>query len=230
MILAVIPARGGSKGLPVKNIKKLNGEPLINYTIKAAREVFSDQQIIVSTDDEEIKKTAETTGLKVPFLRPAELATDNAGTQEVLLHSLEFSEDKGLNPEAIVLLQPTSPFRDAGHIKEALELYSSELDMLVSVKETGANPYYVLKEENEQGYLESSKPGNFTRRQDCPKVWELNGAIYIINVQSLKAGPINKFSKIKKYVMDEYSSIDIDNEIDWLVAEKLLEVKNPPVR
>ncbi|UJH91303.1 hypothetical protein LZ575_00410 [Antarcticibacterium sp. 1MA-6-2] len=78
MILAVIPARGGSKGLPGKNIKKLHGEPLINYTIKAARKVFPDDQIIVSTDDEEIKKTAETTGLKVPFLRPGELATDNA--------------------------------------------------------------------------------------------------------------------------------------------------------
>ena len=225
MTLAVIPARGGSKGLPGKNIKKLNGEPLINYTIKAAREVFPDDQIIVSTDDEEIKRTAENTGLKVPFLRPAELATDNAGTQEVLLHSLKFAENRGLNPEVIVLLQPTSPFREAAHIKEALELYSKEIDMLVSVKETGANPYYVLKEENKQGYLENSKPGNFTRRQDCPKVWELNGAIYIINVQSFKEGPINKFSKIKKYVMDDFSSIDIDNEIDWMVAEKILESK-----
>ena len=230
MILAVIPARGGSKGLPGKNIKKLNGEPLINYTIKAAREIFPDDQIIVSTDDEEIKRTAENTGLQVPFLRPAELATDNAGTQEVLLHSLKFAENRGQDPEVLVLLQPTSPFRKAAHIKEALELYSNEIDMLVSVKETDANPYYVLKEENEHGYLENSKPGNFTRRQDCPKVWELNGAIYIINVHSLKEGPINEFSKIRKYVMDDYSSIDIDNEIDWLVAEKLLEVKNPPVR
>ena len=230
MILAVIPARGGSKGLPGKNIKKLNGTPLINYTIKAAREIFSDDQIIVSTNDEEIKRTAETTGLKVPFLRPAEFATDTSGTQEVLIHALEFAESRGQSPDVLVILQPTSPFREAVHIKEALELYSNELDMLVSVKETDANPYYVLKEENEQGYLESSKPGNFTRRQDCPKVWELNGAIYIINVQSLKEGPISKFSKIKKYVMDEYSSIDIDNEIDWLVAEKFLEVKNTPVR
>ncbi|UJH91304.1 hypothetical protein LZ575_00415 [Antarcticibacterium sp. 1MA-6-2] len=138
---------------------------------------------------------------------------------------MKFSESNGLNPDVIVFLQPTSPLREAHHIQEALELFSNDMDMLVSVKETDANPYYVLKEENEQGYLESSKPGNFTRRQDCPKVWELNGAIYIINVQSLKDGPISKFSKIKKYVMDEYSSIDIDNEIDWLVAEKILEVK-----
>ena len=76
------------------------------------------------------------------------------------------------------------------------------------------------------GFLESSKPGNFTRRQDCPKVWELNGAIYIINVDALKQGPIAQFSRIRKYVMDRYASIDIDNEIDWLVAEKILESGN----
>lgn len=229
MILTVIPARGGSKGLPGKNIKKLNGEPLINYTITAARKVFFDDQIIVSTDDEDIKEVAENIGLKVPFLRPAHLATDTAGTQEVLLHSLEFAESRGQKPEVLVLLQPTSPFRNAEHIKEALKLYNDDLDMLVSVKETDANPYYILKEENDLGYLENSKPGKFTRRQDCPKVWELNGAIYLINVKSLKKGPISDFKKIKKYVMDEISSLDIDNEIDWLVAEKILESKNPPV-
>ena len=220
--LVVIPARGGSKGIPNKNIKLLGGKPLIHYTIEAAREVFADEDIIVSTDSERIKEVAEATGLKVPFLRPAHLATDTAGTHEVLLHALEFAEQQGKKPDVVVLLQPTSPFRTAQHIREAIELYHPEIDMVVSVKETKSNPYYVLFEENEQGYLQKSKEGSFTRRQDCPRVWELNGAIYIINTQSLKAKPLNQFNKVKKYVMDELSSHDIDTILDWRVAEAIL--------
>ena len=131
----------------------------------------------------------------------------------------------GMNPETLILLQPTSPFRKAAHIKEAIELYNSlksEVDMLVSVKETKANPYYLLKEENNNGYLETSKKANFTRRQDCPKVWELNGAIYIINVASLKKEPMHKFEKVVKYIMDERSSQDIDDLIDFKWCEFLL--------
>lgn len=221
-MLVVIPARGGSKGVPGKNIKELGGKPLIQYTIEAAREVFDDKNILVSTDSEKIRGVVESCGLTVPFLRPSELAMDNSGTYEVLLHAIEFVEERGFYPETLVFLQPTSPFRNATHIKEVLKLYNNELDMVVSVKETSSNPYYLLKEENSQGFLENSKKGEFTRRQDCPKVWELNGAIYIINVDSLKSRPIGEFTKVKKYVMDEESSHDIDDKIDWLVAEALL--------
>lgn len=218
-MIVVIPARGGSKGVPGKNIKKLGGKPLIQYTIDAAREIFEDKDIIVSTDSEKIKTTVESLGIEVPFIRPAKLATDESGTQDVLLHALSFVERKGHFPQTLILLQPTSPFRNATHIKEALKLYNNELDMVVSVKETSSNPYYVLKEENSQGFLENSKKGKFTRRQDCPKVWELNGAIYIINVQSLKSSQISLFTKVKKYVMDETSSHDIDTMMDWTLAE-----------
>lgn len=221
-MLVVIPARGGSKGVPGKNIKELGGKPLIQYTIEAAREVFDDKNILVSTDSEKIRGVVESCGLAVPFLRPSELAMDNSGTYEVLLHAIEFVEERGFYPETLVFLQPTSPFRNATHIKDVLKLYNNELDMVVSVKETSSNPYYLLKEENSQGFLENSKKGEFTRRQDCPKVWELNGAIYIINVDSLKSRPIGEFTKVKKYVMDEESSHDIDDKIDWLVAEALL--------
>ena len=224
-MLVVIPARGGSKGVPGKNIKDLGGKPLIQYTIEAAKELFADNQIVVSTDSQEIKKTVEKIGLKVPFLRPESLATDTAGTYEVLLHALEHVETNGVNPKTLILLQPTSPFRKAGHIKEAVELYNSlksEVDMLVSVKETKANPYYLLKEENNKGYLETSKKANFTRRQDCPKVWELNGAIYVINVASLKKEPMHKFEKVVKYIMNERSSQDIDDLIDFKWCEFLL--------
>jgi N-acylneuraminate cytidylyltransferase len=222
-MLVVIPARGGSKGVPGKNIKELGGKPLIQYTVDTAREIFDDKDIIVSTDSEEIKTTVEKLGLKVPFLRPAELATDTSGTQEVLLHSLHFVESKGVFPKTLILLQPTSPFRNAAHIKEALELYNSDLDMVVSVKETKSNPYYVLREENGQGFLENSKKGFFKTRQDCPKVWELNGAIYIININSLKAKHIHEFKKVRKYEMDEMSSHDIDSDIDWKVARILVD-------
>jgi CMP-N,N'-diacetyllegionaminic acid synthase len=220
--LIVIPARGGSKGIPGKNIKALAGKPLIQYTIDAARILFPPDIIIVSTNDFEIKNIVEKSGLKVPFLRPASLATDTTGTYEVLLHALQFSEESGYFPDTIILLQPTSPFRNVGNIKEAMNLYTDDLDMLVSVKETKANPYYLLFEEDNAGYLKKSKEGSFNRRQDCPKVWEFNGAIYIINISSLKQGPLSQFQRIKKYVMDEISSIDIDNDLDWKIAEAVV--------
>lgn len=220
-MLVVIPARGGSKGVPKKNIKLLGDKPLIQYTIDAAKAVFNENEIIVSTDSEEIKNTVNDYGLKVPFMRPKELATDTVGTYEVLLHAIAFMEKKGVYNHTLVLLQPTSPFRTAEHIKEALALYDNSLDMLVAVKETSANPYYVLKEENQLGYLENSKKANFKTRQECPKVWELNGAIYIMNIASLKNSPISDFTKVKKYVMDDITSHDIDTPMDWKFAEFL---------
>lgn len=218
--LVVIPARGGSKGVPKKNIKLLNDKPLINYTIDAAQEIFDNEIICITTDSEEIKNVVEsTTSLKVPFLRPKELAVDNAGTYEVLLHAIDFYEKKGYIADTLILLQPTSPFRTSTHIQEAMKLYSKDIDMVVSVKETKSNPYYVLFEENEDGYLSKSKEANFIRRQDCPDVWELNGALYIINIKSLKTGSISTFSKSIKYVMNEIDSVDIDTIIDWKLAE-----------
>ncbi|RPA68085.1 acylneuraminate cytidylyltransferase family protein [Cyclobacteriaceae bacterium YHN15] len=220
--LVVIPARGGSKGVPRKNIKLLGGKPLIQYTIEAAREVFDDAVICVSTDDEEIKAVVESLGLKVPFLRPASLSTDTAGSYEVLLHAIGYHEDFGYKPDTLVLLQPTSPFRTGLQIKEAMQIFDDSCEMVVSVKETKSNPYYVLREENPEGWLVKSKEGNFNRRQDCPTVYELNGAIYIIKVEALKGIPILEFTKVRKYEMDEVSSHDIDNYLDWLVAENLL--------
>lgn len=221
--LIVIPARGGSKGVPRKNIKVLGDKPLIQYTIDAAKGVFDDEFICVSTDDFEIKSVVEQLGLKVPFLRPNELASDTAGTYEVLLHAIEFYEKAGYYPDTLVLLQATSPFRTSHHIEEALKQYDTTCEMLVSVKETKSNPYYVLREENQEGWLVKCKEGNFIRRQDCPKVYELNGAIYIIDVATLKSKTLQNFAKIKKFIMDEKSSHDIDNPIDWLVAEALIQ-------
>ena len=219
-ILVVIPARGGSKGIPHKNIKPLAGKPLIHYTIDVARQIVADEDICVSTDDSEIIQCVEDYGLKVPFVRPEELATDTAGTYEVLLHALNFYEQQGNQYDVVLLLQNTSPFRTAKQVKEALALYQSDIDMVVSVKECSANPYYCVFEENQEGYLNICKgDGNITRRQDAPKVYEYNGAIYAINPQSLKQMPLNKFSRRIKYVMDEQSSLDLDTMNDWRMAE-----------
>lgn len=221
-MFALIPARGGSKGIPGKNIRLLNGKPLIHYTIDAARKVFDDEQIIVSTDDENIIRVVEETGLKVPFIRPSELAQDTSSTREVILHAISYLESIGQKHDVVSLLQPTSPFRTGEHIKNALSIYNHELDMVVSVKMTDSNPYYVLYEEDKEGFLTKSKKSNFTRRQDCPDVWEFNGAIYIIRKSSIEFGSFNKMNKIRKYVMSSIDSIDIDSELDWNFAEMII--------
>ena len=222
--LIIIPARGGSKGVPRKNIKLLNGKPLIGYTIEAAKQLFSDTVICVSTDDVEIKGIVESLGLAVPFIRPQELASDTAATQEVLLYALEYYSKQGYDADTIILLQPTSPFRKAEHIRQAIELYqqNSDCEMVVSVKEASSNPYYVHFEESEEGYLKKLLQSKFTRRQDCPKVYELNGAVYIIKVAALKEKKISDFTKIVKYQMDDATSHDIDTMFDWHFAEFLV--------
>jgi CMP-N,N'-diacetyllegionaminic acid synthase len=219
--LFLIPARGGSKGIPGKNVKLFAGKPLVSYSIALARQFAQDNDICLSTDDDAIAVVAEKMGLPVPFRRPTELATDTATSNDVIMHALGFYESLGRTYDNIILLQPTSPLRKAFHVKEALSLYTDEIDLVLSVKLTEANPYFVLFEENKDGLLEKSKTGNFTRRQDCPKVWQANGAIYIYNVQSLKQGvePTNR--RIIKYVMESKFSADIDTELDWLYAEFL---------
>ena len=221
--LVIIPARGGSKGIPHKNIKPLAGKPLICYTIDIARSICSDENICVSTDNPEIIQVVEDYGLKVPFVRPAELATDKAGTYGVLLHALKFYEDKGKHYDNVVLLQNTSPFRKAEHLQEAMKLYKSDIDMVVSVVETSCNPYYNCFEEDANGYLHISKgEGKFVRRQDVPAAYEYNGAIYIINPESLKRESLGEFKKRVKYVMDETSSVDLDTMLDWRYTEFLI--------
>ncbi len=222
-ILVIIPARGGSKGIPHKNIKPLNGKPLIYYTIDCARAICDDVDICVSTDDDEIIKVVEDYGLKVPFKRPDELATDTAGTYEVLLHALNYYEQQRKHYDAVMLLQNTSPFRTAEHVKEALKLYTPDVDMVVSVKECPANPYYCVFEEDANGFLHVCKgDGNIFRRQDAPKVYEYNGAIYIMNSEKLKTTHMHKMQKRVKYVMDDASSFDLDTMWDWQMAEMMV--------
>ena len=224
--LVVIPARSGSKGLPDKNIKLLNGKPLIHYSIEVAQQIFNNEDICISTDSDKYIKIAEKTGLRIPFVRPETLSTDNATTQDVLLHCLDFYEQKGVFYDYILLLQPTSPLREKKHLEDILMENNEDCDMIVSVKETDSNPYYVLLKENEEGYLKKLMKGEFTRRQDCPKVYEYNGSMYLIRVSSMKEKLISSFTKIKKYEMHSKYSLDIDSEIDFKLAEVLLDYES----
>ncbi|MFL2664185.1 MAG: cytidylyltransferase domain-containing protein [Crocinitomicaceae bacterium] len=222
-ILVVIPARSGSKGIPGKNIKKLHGKPLINYTIEAAKEIFENSQVIVSTDDKEIAEIAASHGANIPFLRPKELAQDDSSTRDVILHLVDYFERQKSMPSVIVLLQVTSPIRNSKHLNEALDLFfHKDCDMVVSVTESKTSPYFNLYEENKEGYLQKSKDGAFTRRQDVPPVYEYNGAIYIFKTKSIVESEMKDFEKITKYVMSKNDSVDIDDEVDWKIAEYIL--------
>lgn len=223
-ILAIIPARGGSKGLPRKNIKQLCGKPLIAYTIEAARESKLTNRIIVSTDDEEIASISKKYGAEIPYFRPKELSDDSSPTIDAILHMINYLEKKeGYNPDYILLLQCTSPLRDSKAIDESISmLVDSEFDALVSVCEAEVNPYWanIFDGDKLKHFIEDGK--KITRRQDLPKVYRLNGAIYLIKTEVLKAYKTFEPNSLTGYIMDEYSSIDIDTDLDFKVSELII--------
>lgn len=221
--LFIIPARGGSKGIPGKNIRPFCGKPLICHAIDQARAFTTDDRICLSTDSAQIRGVAEDYGLRVPFLRPAELATDTAGSREVMLHALDFYTAIGTDTDRIVLLQPTSPLRTPDDVRAALGLYTPEVDMVVSVEAASCNPYYNCFETDADGCLRISKgDGLLTRRQDAPPAWAFNGAVYVINPSSLRAMPMGAFRRRVPSVMPAERSIDLDTTRDWVVAEAIM--------
>lgn len=221
--LFIIPARGGSKGIPGKNIKPFCGQPLICRSIDHARAFAADADICVSTDSDEIAATVRAHGLEVPFMRPAELATDRSGTYEVLLHALGWYRSQGREYDRVVLLQATSPLRTVADIRAAIDLWRPDIDMVVTVCEAATNPYYNAFETDAEGCLHISKgPGTYTRRQDAPKVWEYNGAVYVISVPSLLRSPLSAFTRRIPSVMDRARSVDLDTPLDWQLAEAMV--------
>ncbi len=220
--LAVIPARSGSKRLPKKNILRLKGKPLISWTIESALGCEYIDEIVVSSDDNTVLSISENYGI-TSIRRPSELATDTSTTIDVVKHVI-FNISR--NYDYIILLQPTSPLRKSEHIKEAIDLlFQKEADAVISVCEAEHHPLWC------NTLPQNHSMANFLRKdilnkrsQDLPKYYRINGAIYICRIDRLLME--NTFfikNKIFAYIMDRKSSIDIDDEIDFRLAELLIE-------
>jgi len=226
-VLAVVPARGGSKGVPRKNIALLGGRPLLTYTVVAALATGDLlNEVVVSTDDEEIAEVARTAGASVPFLRPAELATDTARSVDVVRHAVDFVEDRdGIRLDWVLTLQPTAPFRSAADIEAALSLAAADpdCDSVISVVEVvGSHPVFVKKLVD--GYIEPFCVEEIegTRRQDIdPPAFKRNGAIYLSRRALLDNGELR--GRVQRaYVMPAERSVNIDAPLDLIVAEALI--------
>ena len=221
-ILTLIPARGGSKGVPGKNIKPLAGKPLIAYTIEQAKAAKLLDRVILSTDDLEIAAVAERYGLEVPFLRPAELAQDHSGTLEVVRHALDFFEARGERFDAVCLLQVTSPYRPEGVIDEAIRRFAQERpDSLISVRPVPDefNPHWTFEiKENGRLKIATGEEKIIPRRQELPPAYHRDGAIYITSVETIR----NKNSLLGDDIVAfpiESQLINIDTMEDWEEAE-----------
>lgn len=223
--LWLIPARAGSKGIPGKNIKSFCGQPLVSRSVFQALEcMVHGDTVFVSTDSPEIKKIVENCGIEIPFLRPDDLASDNASSYSVMVHAIKEFARKGKTFDRMVLLQPTSPLRSKDDIIGAVKLWEPGIDMVVSVCLSKSNPYYNLFETDSEGFLKISKgDGTITRRQDAPKVWEYNGAVYVISIPSLLKSPLSGFKRIIPFEMPVERSIDLDTPQDWIIAETLFQ-------
>lgn len=224
--LAIIPARGGSKRLPRKNVLDLAGKPLIAWTIEAALQSKYLQRVVVSTDDAEIAQVAQQYGADVPFMRPAPLARDESSSIDVLMHMLQELENRGEYYRYLMLLQPTSPLRSAAHIDAAIDmLLAKQADALVSVCELDhpAEWSNILPEDlSLDGFFPAQCRG--VRSQDLPKRYRINGAIYITDIARFRRENAlvydgNSFA----YIMERRDSIDVDDETDFLLAKVLME-------
>ena len=225
-IVAVIPARGGSKGIHRKNLARIAGRPLIAYSIEAARNAASVDRVLISTDDSEIADVAHELGAEVPFLRPPELADDKSPMLGVLEHALTWLESQGSEVEALVLLQPTSPLRTSRHVEEAIKLFrSTSASSIVSVVEVPHqfNPVSVMKL-SEQGTLTPFLRDHVvaTRRQDKPKLYARNGpAVLVCHPRTICSHELYG-SRSVPYIMAEEDSLDVDSPEDLIVAERTM--------
>ncbi|MPS31267.1 MULTISPECIES: cytidylyltransferase domain-containing protein [unclassified Salinivibrio] len=226
--IALIPARGGSKGLARKNVLPVNGKPLIAWTIEAALHSEHLDEVYVSTEDEEIARVSEAFGAQV-IPRPAELASDQASSIDVITHALSWLEQHAVDCDVMALLQPTSPLRKAQCIDNALALYrDKDADFVISVFEPQHTPvkaYIAQHDGSISGLFSDDAP--YQRRQDLPRAFQPNGAIYIFSAAEFKRHNYFPRSKVFPYVMSEYLSADIDTKQDLdVVEQRMKELKN----
>lgn len=220
--LAIIPARGGSKGIPGKNILPLAGKPLIAWTIKAAQAAKGITRCIVSSDDAEIISVAKQFGADVPFVRPSDLATDKASSVDVVLHALAWLEERGEYYDTVVLLQPTTPLRSSEDIENSLKFFAEkQAPACVSVCKTFSHPFWEYTISDDFHLFPLLGEQNF-HRQDLPDVYLRNGAIYISTVKSLCRYNTFLLPETVAYVMPQEHSINIDNMLDFRLVETLV--------
>lgn len=227
-ILGIIPARGGSKSIPRKNIKLFAGKPLIAWAIETLKQCGSVSRVIVSTDDKEIAEVAKKYGAGVPFMRPTEFAQDSTPTLPVLQHTLQWlKENEGYWPDFVVLLEPTSPSKRPFHVREAVKmLIESGADSTISVSEVPGvlNPHWQLKL-GENGRAELFTGGLMKnvirRRQDLPKTYYRNSSIYAFKPELLFTDDPSFYGNdVRAYVTDSKYAFDIDTPEDWEFAER----------
>ncbi len=224
-MIAIIPARGGSKGIPRKNIKLLGGKPLITYTIEAALQAKSVNRVFVSTEDLEIAEIAKKYGAEIAFMRPKKLATDASSATDVYIYTINQLE-KILNKkiESFIALLPTSPLRTGSDIDRAVKIFvEKKADSVISVNEAPHPPSWFLKL-NENGVLTPffNKTMTMKNRQEEPKAFIPNGAIYVLRTSLIKNKRNYYTNKTYAYNLPSERSIDIDNPIDFAIAEMLI--------
>lgn len=232
-MLAMIPARGGSKGVPGKNIKEIEGKPLIAYTIEAALKSKSIDRVIVTTDSEEIAQVAKKYGAEVPFMRPAYLAEDTSKAQDVYVHAAEFMRDnEGVDVSKFMVLLPTAPFRTENHIDDAVKLFQdSKAETLISVTEVETPPSWMVNKDD-NGFIENcgfdaeTASGN---RQGNRTHYVPNGAIYILDYELLKSKSTYYCDKTIGYEMSRNDSIDIDTMEDYEYAVYMMAKKKKEI-
>lgn len=225
-MIAIIPARAGSKGLPKKNTKPLNGLPLIGHTIVEASKSQHISDIIVSTDSREIADIAIKIGAQVPFLRPNELAQDNSKAIDVYIYTIDrLNNEFGYKIHNFIVLQPTSPLRSFSDIDAAIDKFQQyQADSIISVTEASHPPAWakkIRKDETLEDYFPHKSSNR--NRQEIEKAYMPNGAIFIFNASKLKAEYRYYFEKTYPFIMPAERSIDIDTELDFNIVEYLME-------
>jgi len=231
MILCTICARGGSKGVPNKNIRELSGKPLIAHTIEQALSTKFIDRVVVSTDAEKIANIASQYGAEVPFLRPQSLATDDAPKLPVVKHAVKFYiENLKFTPVYVIDLDPTSPLRTLEDIERSLTLIMNDsgCDSVITGYRSNKNPYFNMVEINSEGFADLCKKTDdrICRRQDAPVVYAMNASIYVWKTDVLFQQAEIISGKVKFVEMPENRSIDIDSETDFRLVELLLEERH----
>lgn len=224
VVLCIIPARGGSKGLPGKNIKELLGKPLIAYSIEQARHSKYIDRVIVSTDSKAIADISKQYSAEAPFMRPKEYAEDDSSIFDVLLHAMDWLEKKeNYFFDVLVLLHVTAPLRNSEDIDNCIELLvKKDADNVFSVTPANRNPYFNMVEVSKDEKVRLIKKGDFTTRQSAPEVFDMNASIYVWWKDILKEKRATLLENSHIYIMPKERSVDIDDAIDFKIAEVLL--------